>query len=336
MIKRCALLVVAAIPFVASVAVADGPSPNACSDAYTRAQILRNDRKLMQARDALRLCSQPTCKDFIVKDCTTWLDQVQTSLPTIVPIATDEAGNNLALVRLTMDGKALADKLDGRSFEVDPGSHSFTFETTDGTPRASQRLVVLVAEEEKNKRVAVALARPGVAATARSPASTPIGPTPSPPSAVALQTTPASTPVVSAPATPAPDALAGPAPATAVPLNSDHPPQSAPSNAWKVVGLTTASVGVVGLGVGIAFGAVASSKKGSAGCDSNSVCPNDTDANTLRDAKSAANLSTTFFVVGAILAAGGLGLWVLAPSGPVQVVPAVDHHEGGLAFRGLW
>jgi hypothetical protein len=189
MIKRCALLVVAAILFVASVAVADGPSPNACSDAYTRAQILRNDRKLMQARDALRLCSQPTCKDFIVKDCTTWLDQVQTSLPTIVPIATDEAGNNLALVRLTMDGKALADKLDGRSFEVDPGSHSFTFETTDGTPRASQRLVVLVAEGEKNKRVAVALARPGVAATARSPASTPIGPTPSPPSAVALQTT---------------------------------------------------------------------------------------------------------------------------------------------------
>ena len=141
---------------------ADG---NACADAYSRAQELRSKRKLISAREALRVCSQTTCPAFIVKDCTTWLDEVQSSLPSVVPVATDGQGNDLPGVRVSMDGQVLLENSDGRSVEVDPGQHTFTFELTG--PQAEQAPAavkhVVVAEGEKNKRISAIIQRPGVA-----------------------------------------------------------------------------------------------------------------------------------------------------------------------------
>lgn len=104
---------------------------------------------------------------------------------------------------------------------------------------------------------------------------------------------------------------------------------------WKPIGLATAGVGVVGLGIGIAFGLVALDKKNNAGCDSNSVCPTESAASALRDAKDAANVSTAFFVVGGVLAAGGLSLWLLAP-GSVQAAATAGPHSAGVALRGAF
>ena len=159
------------VPFVASEARADKPGAAECSDAYTRAQTLRRDRKLIDARDALRICAQPECKDFIVKDCTTWLDQVQSSVPTVVPVATDQDGNNLPGVRVSMDGRPLLDSIDGRSIEVDPGTHTFSFEAPDGK-KADKEIVV--AEGEKSKHVAVVLERPRTAQAATPVSSAPL------------------------------------------------------------------------------------------------------------------------------------------------------------------
>jgi hypothetical protein len=160
-----AFAVVSLVPIVSSQARADKAHAGECGDAYTRAQTLRRDRKLVDARDALRICAQPVCADFIVKDCATWLDQVQSSVPTVVPVATDPEGNNLPGVRVSMDGKVLLDSIDGRSIEVDPGTHTFSFEAQDGTKADKQ---IVVAEGEKNKHVAVVLERPH-AAQAASP-----------------------------------------------------------------------------------------------------------------------------------------------------------------------
>jgi hypothetical protein len=155
--KRTFLLALVVVPLFAPPALADRAHSAECSDAYTRAQTLRRDRKLIDARDALRICAQPTCKDFIVKDCSTWLDQVQSSLPTVVPVATDADGNNLPGVRVSMDGHVLLDAIDGRSIEVDPGTHTFSFQALDGT-RADKEIVV--AEGEQSKHVAVVLGKP--------------------------------------------------------------------------------------------------------------------------------------------------------------------------------
>jgi len=129
----------------------------ACSDAYTQAQVSRKDRKLLDAREQLRTCSQMSCPGFIHKDCAQWLDEVQASLPSVVAVAQDDAGTNLVDVAVSLDGKALASSLDGRAIEVDPGPHTFTFVTTDGVKAETQ---VLVVEAERDKRVVVTIHRP--------------------------------------------------------------------------------------------------------------------------------------------------------------------------------
>ncbi len=289
-----AFFLVPLIPLVSSVARADKPRAAECSDAYTRAQTLRRDRKLIDARDALRICAQPDCKDFIVKDCGTWLDQVQSSLPTVVPVATDQDGNNLPGVRVSMDGRVLLESIDGRSIEVDPGTHTFSFEARDGT-KADKEIVV--AEGEKNKHVAVILARPrpAQAATAVTPATT-ASPVPVEPAAGA--------------------------------------PPEAHGSPWKTVGIVTTVLGGAGLAAGAVFGLETMSKKSDAACDGLS-CPTPGDATEIRNAQKDGNLSTAFFVAGGVLAAAGITIWALAPHG-VQAAPSVGSNTAGLVVQGDW
>lgn len=304
--RTIALLLVAAASLKPSMARSDGTPSATCSDSYTHAQILRNEHKLLQARDALRVCAQTSCKDFIVKDCTTWLDQVQASLPSVVPVATDEAGNDVANVRVSMDGVVLLQRIEGSSVEVNPGSHTFTFESAGGARVDKQ---VVVSEGEKNKRIAVSVAR---GAAPLAPPST-IAPAPALP--VSAASTPAALPPVAA--TPS---LSG---------SSSGPP-------WKTIGLVTGGVGVVGLVIGTVFGLQASSEKNAAGCDSNSHCPDAAAAGKLQDAKNAADLSTAFFVVGGVLGAGGLAMWIFAPSSSVQASPSVGKNFAGFELKGSW
>jgi len=107
------------------------------------------------------------------------------------------------------------------------------------------------------------------------------------------------------------------------------------------VGLVTAGVGVVGLGVGTAFGLVAKSKNdasNSSGCNGNN-CTSQAAA-TRRDALSAANVSTVAFVAGGVLAASGVVLWLAAPKGDadqgVGVTPVALGAGGGIQVTGGW
>lgn len=142
-----------------SQARADDKNAATCSETYVRAQTLRNEHKLIEARETLRACVRSACKAFVVRDCATWLDQVQSSLPTVVPVAIDGAGNDLGGVKVSMDGRVLLERIDGRSVEVDPGPHTFSFEGPDGHLDKQ----VIVAEGEKGKRIAVLLGKPAPA-----------------------------------------------------------------------------------------------------------------------------------------------------------------------------
>jgi hypothetical protein len=131
-------------------------------DAYSKAQNLRNDKKLVEAKAALLTCAQSTCKDFIVKDCTDWLDQVRGQLPSVVAVASDGAGNALLNVKVTMDGAPFVDQINGRSIEVNPGPHTFKFTAADGTTADKQ---VIVAEGEHDKKIAVTIGNVPAGAT---------------------------------------------------------------------------------------------------------------------------------------------------------------------------
>jgi hypothetical protein len=109
----------------------------------------------------------------------------------------------------------------------------------------------------------------------------------------------------------------------------------------RIVALVTGGVGVVGLGVGTAFGLVAMSKQSSANCPKN-VCPSDPAAQTIRDAESAGTISTIAFVAGGVLAATGVVLFVVAPKAPstsaasLRVTPSVGPGTMGLGLGGTF
>jgi hypothetical protein len=159
---RSVRLSVAALVLLAP-AVASAAAPGVCTDSYEQAQLLRKQGKLVAARAQLRVCSQPSCPGLIVNDCTQWTDEVQATLPSVVPVATDEAGANLVGVRVSIDGVLLESVPAGQAVDLDPGTHRFVFERAD---LAKTETDVLVAVGQKNKIVMVTLKRPPVATEA--------------------------------------------------------------------------------------------------------------------------------------------------------------------------
>src|SRR5262249_26540223 len=126
------------------------------------------------------------------------------------------------------------------------------------------------------------------------------------------------------------------------PTPKEAPPRSA---VWRTVGLTTAAVGLVGLGVGTVFALQAKSKlddsnKQPGGCVGN-ACPSSAAA-TRNDARSAGNVATVFVIAGGVLAAAGVTMWFLAPSdgsphgGALRVAPALGRNEGRLVLERAW
>jgi hypothetical protein len=66
------------------------------------------------------------------RDCARWLAELEATLATVVIEARDTSGAELTEVRVAVDKEPLADRLDGRPLEVDPGEHTITFTTSDG------------------------------------------------------------------------------------------------------------------------------------------------------------------------------------------------------------
>jgi hypothetical protein len=82
----------------------------------------------------------------------------------------------------------------------------------------------------------------------------------------------------------------------------------------RTLALAAGAAGIVGLGLGTAFGLVSMSKGNDADgrCDAKNTC--DTEGLALRrDAIDAGNIATIAFVAGGVLAAGGVVLWLTAP-----------------------
>lgn len=113
---------------------------------------------------------------------------------------------------------------------------------------------------------------------------------------------------------------------------------------WRPLAVVIGGVGLIGLGLGAGFGLTAIDKNNAsnaAGCV-NDVCPTNAAA-IRRDAVSWASASDGAFIAGALLVAGGVVLWLVAPStrepklvGSIGVAPLVDAQGGGLVLRGTW
>jgi hypothetical protein len=190
-----------------------------------------------------------------------------------------------------MDGEILADRLEGTALSIDPGEHTFTFETT-GQSAVTKKLVIQQNQKDRSEQI-----------TFGTPGATPSpGPIPLP----TVETTPAE--------------------------NTSHG-----LGTQKVLALVAGGIGVVGLGIGGAFGGVALAQKSSAksACPG-ATCANQADADKWSTAASSGNISTIALIVGGVCVAGAAVLWFTAPSASKGPSAQVGVGPGSVQLKGTW
>jgi hypothetical protein len=141
--------IVATFAYVATAA----PSKAECVAANSSAQDLRRAGKLRAAREKLVTCVDSACPGPVREDCAERLQEIDKVAPSVVFDAKDSIGNDLSAVVVTMDGEPLAEKLDGSALPVDPGKHTFRFESRG----VKTEKTLLIHEGEKDRRERIAL-----------------------------------------------------------------------------------------------------------------------------------------------------------------------------------
>lgn len=127
-----------------------------CISAYTSCQVLRQKSQLLAARKQLLLCLQDTCPELLRRDCSRWLSEVRQLIPTIVLGAHDRSSRDLVNVSVTLDGRPLTQRLDGKPIAVDPGVHMLRFEAAG---RVTRSLQFVAREGQKARAIVVTLER---------------------------------------------------------------------------------------------------------------------------------------------------------------------------------
>lgn len=168
--RAAALLAVSLLPSLVPTSARATPNTDQCIDADTHAQDLRRDGKLLSARAALQICTDPACPHLVREDCTQRLNELTSAVPSLIFSAKDGTGRVLSAVAVTIDGKPWVDHLDGSALEVDPGQHTFTFQAA-GFPPATVKLQIR--EREHALRQEILLGPPPAEGTSSTqPATT--------------------------------------------------------------------------------------------------------------------------------------------------------------------
>lgn len=139
---------------VASIAprVAHAEPKLDCPSSSEEGQRLRDKNRYLDARAMFRSCSQASCPAIVRKDCAKWLSELDESLPSVVIAAQDASGTDLSAVRVRLDEREVATRLDGGPIAVDPGEHTLRVEAEGHAP-LTQHLIVRV--NEKNRLIRV-------------------------------------------------------------------------------------------------------------------------------------------------------------------------------------
>jgi hypothetical protein len=145
---------------IGRTAHAADPTTADCLAASEASFKAANQHKLRAERSQLLVCAAASCPADIRKECVSRVDEVNTQIPTLIFAAKDASGADVSAVKVSMDGEVLAERLEGIALSVDPGEHTFTFETAGQSP-LSKKLVVL--ETQKDRREFVMFGAPAVA-----------------------------------------------------------------------------------------------------------------------------------------------------------------------------
>ena len=138
-------------------AASGSDSKKACLVQHEAAQTFRRTGKLLEARDAVLVCSRDECPAVVRADCGEWLELVRKTIPSLV-IRAKSDDKDVFDVRVFVDGQLVKSQLDGTPFELNPGPHSLRFEYSNFDPIKQE---ILVLEGEKNLVIAANFTRAG-------------------------------------------------------------------------------------------------------------------------------------------------------------------------------
>ena len=149
------------------------PSSTTCESAFETADLrLRaSESRLLEARAALRACAHPTCKPWMIDDCSKRLAEVEGRIPSVALSAEDARGAPLHDVRVLEGERELVARLNGVAVEMDPGPHELVAEYEGARVGRS----VVVVEGKKAQQVVFGF----TSATSMSGLSSELGPPPS-------------------------------------------------------------------------------------------------------------------------------------------------------------
>jgi hypothetical protein len=170
-----ALSLAAAVLSAADRAPAADPLEG-CVASYDAAQRLQHAGKLLEAETEAIACAQDACPAELRKDCLRWDDDVRRSTPSLVVHAVGADACDLETARVTIDGRRVAERLDGKALPLDPGAHAVRIEASGLSPMEQR---VIVSEGEKNRVLEVRFA-PAGATCGSDKAALPVEPRPSP------------------------------------------------------------------------------------------------------------------------------------------------------------
>lgn len=276
------------------------PTTADCLAASESSLALRNQHKMRDARAQLLTCSAASCPADVREECARRVAEVNAAIPTVVFEAKDTTGNDLVAVKVTMDGQPIADRLEGTALSIDPGAHTFVFESTGQTNIQKQ---FVIREGEKDRRERIVFTSPSVAtAPAAAPASV----------------------LASSPGTP--------------PASGGISSGLGTRRLLAIVAAGVGVVGL-GIGIGYGLSAMSKQDSANKACP-NPQCPDRDGVNLWNQAVSSGNVSTVGFIVGAVGLAGGAALWLTAPHSSGEsgekAGTQVGLGFGTLQIKGAW
>jgi hypothetical protein len=291
-------LTAASIVVLCGPARAADPTTADCLAASDASLKSGNEHKLRLERSQLLVCAAPSCPADIRKECIRRVDEINSAIPTIIFEAKYGSGKDLSAVKVTMDGEVLAERLQGTALSIDPGEHTFTFETA-GQPPLQRQFVIREAEKDRRESVTwIADCPPGEEHSAGDPTG-----------CFAVNRGQLTQGTV-----------------------------KAGLGTQKILAIVAGGVGVVGVGLGSGFGIVAMSKKSDAQSACPNQCATADGVSKWSDAKSAGTVSTVAFIVGGVALAGGAALWFTAKpeSGGAYTGAAIGVGPGSLQLKATW
>jgi hypothetical protein len=168
--RRLALLgIVVASAWMHTHAAAADKASLACIRASDEGQSARDANDLLRARELFAQCTEAKCPAMIRRDCASWLEQVESQLPSVVLGIRDADGHDVVDARVAIDGQPIDEKTRGGTIELNPGPHVIRWEGA-GEP---VEIRIALRPQEKSRPVIATLARPAPAAVPAASAASP-------------------------------------------------------------------------------------------------------------------------------------------------------------------